>query len=758
MISRRNFLKGIAAVTGVTAACAADEYQPAPKRQTDKRMNIIVIMSDEHNSNILGCYGNKIVKTPNIDSLASRGVKFNNFYCNSPLCVPSRLVFTSGKYVSRTGAWSNANKLAGDDYPSIASMFNAAGYESYLCGKMHYASEHRYGFTELGTSFTNAKPKKGVLFRRHPDDISESYGDKVRFEEFYAGDKSKVLEHDNEVAELTVDFIKNRPDDSKPFFMVAGFLAPHYPLIVPQNYWDTYKDKIPMPNIPDGRIDNLPVNYKQLRMGFGMCDVPAETVKKGRELYYGLVQWMDERVGMILSALKQTGLDENTVVIYTSDHGENMGENGLWWKNVMYDTASKVPLVISYPKRWKGGQTKDKCASMVDLVQTIADLGGVKVPDDWDGTSMSGWLDDQSDWKDYAVSEYYAHNVSTGYVMFRAGKYKYVYHTAFDKDNPETRELYNMIDDPYETDNLASKSDFAGIVSQMHTRMVEELGEEPQKTEARALTDFQSAAAKMGKTNDIAVYLVAGQSNAAGQAEISEVSDKSVLSSSTILYYHSDYWSQGKSGVPLATLNAENSKSGRFGPEISFGREIQKLCPMEKIAIIKHAAGGTDLAEKWNPGKDESDSDNFGVEYKTFIRTVANSIESLVGLGYRPVIKGMIWQQGERDATNKDYSERYAHNLNHFINRVRGQFDSPDMIFVYGQVLPYQLSRFGYRDVVREAQALIDETSQGEYSVKRAYMVATDGLGMRDDKLHINTDGQIELGRLFAEKIYSSLN
>ncbi len=495
-ISRRLFIKTTVSAT-MGLSLQKDMFSMSvPDNNEENRIdqpNILVIMSDQHNANVLGCYGNKIVNTPNLDRLAKSGITFDNFYCNSPLCVPSRLSFTAGKYVSRINAWSNANQLPSDDYPSIASIMKSAGYDAYLCGKMHYAPNHRYGFTEIGKLYSNQKSKSGIIHRRKPDDFTEDPSEKKRFEDFYTGNNSRILDHDREVSDLTVNFIKNRKS-TKPFFMISGLLAPHEPLIVPEEYWKKYQDKVPMPEIPENYIENLPLNYKHLRLGFGVTDIDAETVKKGRELYYGLVEWMDKKVGEILNALKECGLDKNTIVIYTTDHGENMGEHGLWWKNAMFDSATRIPLIISWPKKWKGGQRRLEIASLLDVVQTIAEIGKAKVPDDWDGDSMCKWLDDEKyRWKDFAISEYYAHNIASGYVMIRKGKYKYVYHTPADSKHHAQRELYDIEKDPNEFHNLAGQKEYEMIITKLHDELCSQLKENPDNIELRARADFQNA-------------------------------------------------------------------------------------------------------------------------------------------------------------------------------------------------------------------------------------------------------------------------
>ena len=482
-LSRRSFLAQAslaAAALGLpSAAPAADES----KRKG--RPNILVIMTDEHNASVMGCAGNPIIHTPNLDGLAKDGVMFDACYCASPLCVPSRLSFTTGKYASRVGAWNNDCELSSPDYPSLPAALNSVGYESFLCGKMHYAADRRYGFKEIGGNFnTSIKTNQGV--RRDPDDLAPTPGISERFNEFHTADSSHGMDHDLAVTKGVLGFLKDRKQEDAPFFLLAGYICPHFPLLVPEKYWEEYKGKVPMPVIPEGYLDKLPRNYKHLRVGFNVEDVPEDMVRKGRELYYGLVQWTDEQIGGVLRALAASGMAENTVVIYTADHGENMGEHGLWWKNCVFDTADRVPLIMRWPGRWTGGQRRTEACSLLDVVQTIADIGHADMPKDCNGDSMLGWLDHpDKKWKDRAVSEYYAHNIASGYAMIRMGQYKYVYHTPPDAEHSAERELYDLKADPGELNNLAAQPEQAERTASMHAALIKEIGENPDETEQR---------------------------------------------------------------------------------------------------------------------------------------------------------------------------------------------------------------------------------------------------------------------------------
>ena len=485
-IARRQFLQS--SLLGAAALVAGRPARAAVGR-AERPPNILVIMSDEHNAGVTGCYGSTLIRTPRLDELASRGIVFEAAYTNSPLCVPARLAFTAGKYISRTGAWSNDCWLPSADYPSLPRILNAAGYESFLCGKMHYDATCRYGFTEIGGNMNNGF-MNGRGSRRAADSLA-TRGLSQRFSGFRVAERPAHYAHDTRVTAGVSEFLAKRWRTDKPFFLFAGYLSPHFPLIVPAAYLEPYRGKVPMPNLPPGHLDGLPLNYKHLRAGFGLVAVPEQTVRKGRELYHGLTQWVDEEIGQVLRALGASDVAQNTVVVYTSDHGENMGEHGLWWKNCMYQHAARIPFIVSWPERWKGGQRRSGACSLVDVVQTIAELGRARPGDDWNGASLCRWMDDPSaPWRDLAVSEYYAHNIASGYAMLRAGCHKYVYHTPPDAQHPAQRELYDLQADPGEFSNLASRPEHAERVAQMHAALVKELGEHPDETERRCRADY----------------------------------------------------------------------------------------------------------------------------------------------------------------------------------------------------------------------------------------------------------------------------
>ncbi len=459
------------------------------------RPNILFIMTDEYNAGVMGVAGDKIVRTPNLDALAARGVLFNTQYCTSPICMPSRHSLTTGKYVSGHMVWSNDGGVP-EGAPTLPRVLTAAGYDSYLVGSMHYKANETHGFniiTDKGNIIPskdadpNAKAPKPRPRRRLPADVFADQKGKLAPEFERAGEADDnpspvdVPRRDN-----AIKFLHERPADSKPFFSVVSLIAPHYPFIAPEEYLSHYRGKVPTAEVPAGFLDTLPSNYKHMRNIRQFESVPPEIEKRALEAYYARVEWIDHQIGLILDALQNSPFADNTIVIFTADHGENMGEHGMWMKCCMYDASSRVPLIVSWPKRWKGGQQRDGACGMVDLVQTIAAAGGAKVPADWKGVSMLPWLDDANyAWRDLAVCEYYGLDIVSGFTMIRQGDWKYVYHTRANESQEPERELYNVAVDPKEFHNLAGDPANEGRMKKMHEALIKETGEDPERTEAR---------------------------------------------------------------------------------------------------------------------------------------------------------------------------------------------------------------------------------------------------------------------------------
>lgn len=263
---------------------------------------------------------------------------------------------------------------------------------------------------------------------------------------------------------------------------------------------------------------------------------------------------------------------------------------------------------------------------------------------------------------------------------------------------------------------------------------------------------------------EIDVYLIGGQSNATGQGYMANTPIDFKINESVLLFYSKELGGGGEA-MNWGPLCQASETPDRFGVELSLGTTLKQQYPKKEIAIIKHALSGSNLYQQWNPGEDNKDRKNFGPEFEKFITTVNRGLKKLKRKGYNPVIKAMVWQQGEgdaRDIAGIKNSLNYGPNLRHFIQRVREQLYSPEILFIYGYVIPVPLDRFTGREEVRLAQKNIDQNSGNQLALKGAFAVETDDLPLRcdepdspypDDKVHFNTLGILELGKRFAEKI-----
>ena len=267
---------------------------------------------------------------------------------------------------------------------------------------------------------------------------------------------------------------------------------------------------------------------------------------------------------------------------------------------------------------------------------------------------------------------------------------------------------------------------------------------------------------------EVDVYLLGGQSNATGQGYMKNLPDTFSIDT-TVMIYYSDQMVGG--GFPLTWQPLCQASEGpdRFGFELSMGNRLQQLYPERKVAQIKHAYSGSNLYQDWYPGLDAGDSAQFGPHFKRFVETVEIGLDELREMGYNPKIRAMAWQQGEGDASQKgglENSKAYGEHLNTFIHRVREQFNAPDMLFVYGYVIPVPLHRFTGRKEVREGQWYVDHNSGHPLSDQKAFVIETDDLPLRcdepespypNDSVHFNTFGMLELGKRFADKIHDPI-
>lgn len=424
------------------------------------RPNLLFIVADQLAPQFLPIYGHPVVKAPAIERLAERGVVFDAAYCNAPLCAPARYALMTGRLPSRIGAWDNATELSAE-IPTFAHHLSGLGYRTCLSGKMHFCGpDQLHGFQERLT--TDVYPSdftwtpdwdapERVLDWFHTMDVVRNAGPCVR---------SNNLDYDDEVAFTSARYLFNhaRQADGRPFCLVASFIHPHDPYTIRPEFWSMYDPaEIDLPAVTAKDAPSDP-HSERLRRAIGMND-PAPTpdqVRNARRAYYGAVSYLDGQVGALLQALAETGQAENTVVIFTSDHGDMLGERGLWYKMSWFEHSARVPLIVSFPAAFSGRRVAN-AVSHVDVLPTLVDLatGGGRYdhPTSLEGRSLLPELSGNGG-GDEAIGEYFAEGTGAPLLMIRRGARKFV---TCDGDPDQ---LYALDADPRELRNLAGDPAF----------------------------------------------------------------------------------------------------------------------------------------------------------------------------------------------------------------------------------------------------------------------------------------------------------
>jgi len=432
------------------------------------RPNILILMADQLTARALPAYGNKIAKTPHIDSLAAAGVVFESFYCNSPLCAPSRFSTLSGRQVSAIGAYDNAAEFPAQ-VPTFAHYLRRAGYRTVLSGKMHFCgADQLHGFEErLTTDIYPADfgwtPDWNRFEHRptwyHTMDSVTQAGPCTR---------TNQVDFDDDVIFSARQklFDMARGSDERPFCLVASMTHPHDPYVIPQRYWDRYAGAdIDMPRVA---ADALDPHSRRLRhvCGLDLQPVNQEQMRAARRAYYGAVSYVDDQIGVLLQALADAGFAGNTVVLLIADHGDMLGERGLWYKMNFFEPACRIPLIVCAPGRFAARRVAES-ASLVDLLPTLCELGGVPKENyaaPLDGTSLLPQLHGEAG-RDEVIGEYLAEGAIAPLVMIKRGRYKFV-HSPADPD-----QLYDLQQDPDEIRNLAVSPEHGARVREFRTEV-----------------------------------------------------------------------------------------------------------------------------------------------------------------------------------------------------------------------------------------------------------------------------------------------
>ncbi len=475
-------MKTIVSLSLFLLLLAIDGRSHAASPEAGARTNVLFIISDDLTSTALSCYGNEISRTPNIDRLAARGTRFTRAFCNATYCGPSRASFMSGYYPHATGVlgYTSPRPEIGDR-ETWAQHFKNAGYYSARVSKIFHmgvpggieegsdGADDPVSWTER---FNSPGPEwkakgKGETLEGNPDGKKPVVGGNTFVVVEAEGDD--LVHSDGKTAAKAVELLEQHAG-KEPFFLAVGFVRPHVPFVAPANYFEPYLpyDQLPLPPKIEGDWDDIPkpgINYKtSVNMKMDL-----RRQKKAKGGYYAAVAYMDAQVGKVLDALDASGQADNTIVIFTADHGYHLGEHDFWAKVSLRDESAMVPLIVNVPG--KAPAVCDSLVELIDLYPTVASLCGLKVPERLQGKDISPVFDDPA----YSVRDaaFSVAPMRKGFLL-REDEWSYI---QYEEDASKGIELFDMKKDPKQYTNLAEDPEYAATVERFKAKMVKKLAE-----------------------------------------------------------------------------------------------------------------------------------------------------------------------------------------------------------------------------------------------------------------------------------------
>jgi len=432
-----------------------------------RKLNVLFIAADDMN-NALGCYGHPLVKSPNIDRLARRGVRFDRAYCQFPLCNPSRSSLLTGRRPDSTKVYDNATRFrqALGDVVTLPQHFKNHGYFAARVGKLYH-----YGVPgQIGTSGLDDEASwNQVINPRGRDKDDEAGVINLTPELSNIGGALTLMvaqgtdeeQTDGKLANEVIRLLEQKKDE--PFFIGAGFYRPHVPCVAPQKYFDMYPlDRIKLPadyaalskDVPPVAFSVKPANY----------GVEELKLRQMIQSYYASVTFMDAQVGRVLAALERLNLGERTIVVFFGDHGWLLGEHGQWQKMSLFEESARVPLIIAAPGAKAKGKASGRTVELVDLYPTLADLCGLPVASGLEGRSLRPLLDNPLAGWDKPAFTQVTRGAQQNRIMGRSVRTERWRYNEWDEGR-QGAELYNHDRDPREQRNLANDPKYSGTVA-----------------------------------------------------------------------------------------------------------------------------------------------------------------------------------------------------------------------------------------------------------------------------------------------------
>ena len=419
--------------------------------------HLLFIFSDQHTRAVTGCYGDRIVETPNIDRIAAEGARFDACYCPSPICVPSRMSMLTARHPHRQECWTNDDQLR-PDLPTWLHMLGGAALHPVLVGRMHAMGlDQHHGYVErlVGDHSPNwagkTYPDFGVL--------AGTNGPDARSVVRSGAGHSIYQDKDRDVTDAALAWLRGngraRADAGEGVCLTVGTMMPHAPYVVDEAIYDHYAGRVPPPRLPRREESEHPFHtWWRSTRGIPISDDPDD-IDRSRTAYWGLVHRMDEMIGELLAELETMGILDDTLVVYASDHGDHLGERGLWWKHTFFEESVTVPLVMRLPGTIEAGSVHDEVVNLIDVSATIVDLLGADPIPHADGRSFAP-LFEGGEWQDRTFSEYctdptpdWTAGRAVRQRMVRDGNWKLVIY------GDEPPQLFDLTADPDELDDRA---------------------------------------------------------------------------------------------------------------------------------------------------------------------------------------------------------------------------------------------------------------------------------------------------------------